>query len=323
MLSALGWCLAGLVLLVVGAELLVRDGAKLASRLGISPAVIGLTIVALGTSAPELAVGIDAVLIGNGDLAVGNIAGTNVVNILLILGLSALMSPLALDRETTTVDLPAIVLASAALLLMARDGSLSREEGIVLIAGSLFYTAAIVRRAHQQHQAVHAQLEEHAGDDDPVAGTGIIFARLAGLFAAIVIIVVGAHWLVNGAVDLAKLWGVSDEFIGLTIIAIGTSSPELVTTIVSTFKNQREIAIGNLLGSSVYNILFILGVTVVVPSSPVPVAPILTTVDIPVMTAVALVCVPVFWTGRRVSRQEGALFVGAYLAYLSYLVMRI
>jgi cation:H+ antiporter len=324
MLSALGWCLAGLVLLIAGAELLVRDGTQLAARLGVSPTVIGLTIVALGTSAPELAVGIDAVLVGNGDLAVGNIAGTNVVNILLILGMSALISPLVLDRETKQVDLPAIVLASAALLLMAVDGSLSRAEGLVLLAGSLLYTAAIMQRARQQSRDIQAAFPEEFADDVRQAGaTRLMFANLAGLLASILIIVVAAHWLVKGAVDLAKLWGVSDEFIGLTVIAIGTSAPELVTTIVSTLKKQRDIAIGNLLGSSVYNILFILGVTVVIPSSPVPVAFIITAVDIPVMTAVALVCVPVFCTGRGVSRPEGALFVGTYFAYLSYLVMRV
>jgi cation:H+ antiporter len=324
MVSALGWCLAGLVLLIAGAELLVRDGTQLAARLGVSPTVIGLTIVALGTSAPELAVGIDAVLVGNGDLAVGNIAGTNVVNILLILGLSALMSPLVLDRETVQVDLPAIVLASGAMLLMAFDGSLSRAEGIVLIAGALLYTAAIMHRARRQSRAIQAAFPDELANDIRVAGeTRFMFAKLAGLLAAILIIVVAAHWLVKGSVDLAKLWGVSDEFIGLTIIAIGTSAPELVTTIVSTLKKQRDIAIGNLLGSSVYNILFILGVTIVIPSSPVPVALILTTIDIPVMAAVALACVPVFCRGQGVSRTEGALFVSAYFAYLSYLVMRV
>ncbi len=319
MMTSLAWCAAGLVVLVVGAELLVRSGTRMAKRLGISPIVIGLTIVAIGTSTPELAIGIDAALEGHGDLAVGNIAGTNVVNILLILGLSAWMIPLAIRMETLRLDLPMMVAASLALLAVAWDGHLSRIEGCFLLAGALVYTAAIVRVAHRESKAVQASYAEEI-DGSEKDSTGYLIRDLVELVVGIAVIVVAADWLVYGAVELAELWGVSDAFIGLTIVAVGTSAPELATTVVSTLKRQRDIAIGNLLGSSVYNILFILGVTCIVAPSGIPVSQHLVTIDIPLMTGVALLCVPVFFTSREVSRKEGALFVTAYILYVSYLV---
>lgn len=320
MLTALAWCLAGLVLLVAGADLLVHGGTRIAERLNISPAVIGLTLVAIGTSAPELAIGIDAALQGHGDMAVGNIAGTNVVNILLILGLSALMIPVPLRTETLRLDLPMIVAASLVLMAMAWDGFLSRSEGFLLVAGALIYTAAIVRIAHRESKAVQVSYATEIAEGTETSSARHLGRNLFRLVAGIAIVVVAADWLVYGAVQLARLWGVSDAFIGVTIVAIGTSAPELVTTIVSTLRRQRDIAIGNLLGSSVYNVLFILGLTCIAAPSGITVSRVLVTVDIPVMAAVALVCVPAFWTGRKVSRTEGALFVSAYIFYLSYLV---
>lgn len=318
----MAWCAAGLAVLVAGAEFVVRGGTQVAVRFGISPVIIGLTIVALGTSAPELAVGIDAVMKGNGDLAIGNIAGTNVVNILLILGLSALIKPLALRAETLWLDLPMIVVASLALYVMALDGHLTRLDGIILVTASFGYTAAIVLSARREASSVRVAFAQGLREPITPAQTGRSLAlSLLTLGAGIVLIVVAADWLVQGAVDLARIWGVSEAFIGLTIIAIGTSSPELVTTVISTLKGQRDIAIGNLLGSSVYNILFILGITCIVPDAPVPVAAPLIAVDLPVMVAVALACIPVFSSGRSVSRIEGGCFVAGYAAYLGYLVV--
>lgn len=320
MLTALGQCMVGLAVMIAGAELMVHGGTRIAARLGIPPIVIGLTIVAIGTSMPELAVGIDAVLQGNGDLAVGNIAGTNAVNILLILGLSAAIRPLALRPETMWLHLPAIVAASFALLFMARDGSLSRIDGGILVGASLIYTVVVVEVSRRESRAAKLPCQAVGLAPAPATRHSIV-SNLGALVVGIAIVVVAADWLVEGSIDLARIWGVSDEFIGLTIVAIGTSSPELVTTVVSTIRNQRDIAIGNLLGSSVYNILFILGVTCLFPSSPVPVARSLITVDIPVMAAASLLCVPVFYSNREVSRLEGLLFVSAYAAYLTYLIV--
>lgn len=321
MLSALGLCIAGLAVLVLGAELVVRGGTQVAVRFGISPVIIGLTIVAVGTSAPELAVGIDSVLTGNGDLAIGNIAGTNIVNILLILGLSALMKPLTLRAETLWLDLPMIVAASLALLVMAMDGQLTRIDGAILVGTSLAYTAAIVHIAQRENSAVKISMAKAHHDAAHQPHNRSLLSSAFALMAGILVIVAGAEWLVEGAVDLARIWGVSEAFIGLTIVAIGTSSPELATTVIATLKGQRDIAVGNLLGSSVYNILFILGVTCIVPSEPVPVARSLITIDLPVMLAVALLCIPVFHSGRQVSRVEGGCFIGVYATYLGYLVI--
>lgn len=318
MVESAAWSTAGLALLILGAELLVRGGSGLAVRLGISPIIVGLTIVALGTSTPELAIGIEAVLHGNGGLAVGNIAGTNSVNILLILGLSAAMRPLPLRLETIRFELPAIVGASIAKLLLAADGLLSRRDGAFLVLLGALFTFGIVRSARRESAAAREEYAtEYAVARNDWQG---ILIETGKLLAGIVVVVVGAKWLVAGAVDLARLWHVSDAFIGLTIVAIGTSAPEFVTTIVSTLRNERDIAIGNLIGSSAYNILVILGITCLVPAGGVAVSEALIWVDIPVMVAVALVCVPVFLTGHRVSRTEGAGLVAAYLVYLAFLL---
>ncbi len=320
MTLAIVWICVGLAALIAGAELLVRSGSALAARLGVSPLLIGLTVVALGTSTPELAVGIDAAVQGNGSLAVGNIAGTNTVNILLILGLSAALRPLAIQMQTLRLELPVIVIASTALLAFAWDGTLSRLEGLLLVTMGAAFTLAVIRVARQESIKVKLEFAREYGPRrfaNRQAATEMLM-----LAAGLVIIVAGADWLVEGAVGLARLWRVSDAFIGLTIVAIGTSAPELVTTIISTFRGERDIAIGNLIGSSVYNILVILGVTCLVPADGIDVSTHLIRIDIPVMLGVALFCIPVFVSGRKITRGEGGLFVSAYMAYLSYLIIQ-
>ena len=319
---ALGWFILGIVVLIAGAELLVRGGSRVAAQLGVPPLVIGLTIVAVGTSTPELAVGIDAALQGNGALAVGNIAGTNMANILLILGLSALLEPLALQMQTLRFDLPSMVAAALVLMVTAWDGVLTRGEGIVLLGLGALYTVGIAYFARRESRTIRAEFAKEFGKTPKRGERSLREAvwSLAALLAGIVVIVVGADWFVDGAVGLARMMGVSDAFIGLTIVALGTSSPELVTTIVGTLKKERDIAVGNLLGSSVYNILVILGSTCLAPARGIPVEVPLIRVDIPVMAAAAFACVPVFMSGRCVTRLEGGIFVGAYVAYLTYLI---
>lgn len=321
MLAPFALCLAGLAVLVLGAELVTRGGSALAARMRVPPIIIGLTVVAVGTSAPELAVGIDAAVQGNGALAVGNIAGTNTVNLLLILGLSAAIRPLALRMQTLKMDLPAMIVAALIFWSMALDMALSRAEGAILLLVGAVYTGMVIYLAQRESRAVRRQFASaYAEPAEARRDTREMLASLAGLLGGIAIIVVAADWFVDGSVALARLWGVSDAFIGLTVVAIGTSSPELVTTIVSTLRNQRDIAVGNLLGSSIFNIVFILGATCLVPAGGLPVSPELIRVDIPVMVLVALVCAPVFLTGRRVTRLEGGAFVAAYCAYMTYLI---
>lgn len=317
------WFLAGLAALIIGAELLVRGGAKLAAQLGIPPILVGLTVVSIGTSMPELAVGIRAAAEGAGSLAVGNIAGTNIVNLLLILGLSALIRPLALQLRTLKLDLPMMTIAALLLWLLASNGILSLFEGTVLVACAVLYTVILVRSARLETPAVQ---EEFASEYAPPRRNGAVWRNehalrhMVFLVGGIAVVVIGADWLVSGSVGIAREFGISEAVIGLTIVAIGTSAPELVTTLVSTVRNERDIAIGNLLGSSVYNILLILGATALAAGRPLELEPQLVRVDIPLMALVALVCIPVFISGRKVSRLEGGVFVVAYVTYIGYLL---
>ncbi len=311
----------GLAALITGAELLVRGGSRLAARLGIPPIVVGVTVVSLGTSTPELAIGVQSALQDDGTLALGNIAGTNTVNLLLILGLSALIRPLAMKTETLRFDLPVMSAAAALLLVMAWDGVLSRTEGVIMIIGAVLYAGWIVVWTRRESQAVKDEYDHELGVPAGQRTRRAVAVNVTLLVAGIVVIVLGADLLVDGAVQIAQTFGVSDAVIGLTIVAVGTSAPELVTTMVSTVKDDRDIAIGNILGSSVYNILLILGVTAVVAPVGAIVEPDLARIDIPVMVAATVVCIPVFITGRRVSRLEGGAFVTAYLAYLTSLVL--
>lgn len=327
MLANTAWFLFGLGALIVGAEVMVRGGAEVAVRLGISPIVIGLTIVSIGTSMPELAVGVVAAGEGSGALAVGNIAGTNVVNVLLILGLSAALVPLTLQSRTIRFELPIMAAAALVLWTLAADGVLTRLDGAILVGGAFVYTVAVIWSARRES---HAVVEEFAAElvaEYATEEVGAVATKghrtsinVAMTVGGIAVVVLGADWLVDGAVGMARQFGVSDALIGLTIVAIGTSAPELVTTIISTIRGDRDIAIGNLIGSSIYNILLILGVTCLVPAHGLNLPSSLVTIDLPVMVAVALLCIPIFISGRRVTRVEGALMVAAYAAYLVLLL---
>ncbi|HWD46564.1 MAG TPA: calcium/sodium antiporter [Actinomycetota bacterium] len=276
--------------------------------------VVGLTVVSIGTSLPELAIGIDAARSGSPALAVGNIVGTNLVNLLFILGLSALLVPIAFERRTLRFDLPAMVVAALALYALARDGVLARADGILLVLGGVVYTSGVlyVGRRDPDLPAVDGARAT------PEPSSRVLRLALE-LVVGLVVIVVGAELLVEGAVDGAQALGVSEAVVGLTIIAIGTSAPELVTTLVSTIRGKRDLAIGNLLGSSVYNIAVVLGVTCVVAPTGVPVPAEVLASDLVLLAVATVVAVPVLLTGARISRAEGGLFVAAYLAYLGWL----
>jgi len=320
---ALGLFLLGLAALIVGAEVLTRGASRLATSLGISPMVIGLTIVSLGTSAPELAVGITASRNGQGGLAIGNIAGTNVMNLLFILCLSALIRPLPLQLQIFKLELPVMVVAALMMLVLGWDGVLSPLDGLAMLIVALIYSGALIAMTRRASRAAKKEYREEYGPETlpPIQFTwkGRLW-DIVLLFGGISMTVIGADWLVQGAVQLATAFGVSDTIIGLTIVAFGTSAPELVTTIVSTIKNDRDVAVGNLLGSSIYNILVILAITCLVTPSGLLVADDLLRIDIPLMTAVAVGAIPVFLTGRRISRWEGGLGLAIYAGYMSWLI---
>ncbi len=315
----------GLALLVVGAELVVRGASRMATMLGISPMVIGLTIVAIGTSTPELAVGVTAGLQGNGGIGVGNVAGANVFVMLFILGLSALIQPLPLHLHIFKLELPTIVFAAAFMTALAWDGVLSPLDGFLMLMVGLIYTIALIFVTRRASKLAKKEFQEEYGPQTapttrPKWRGQIQYATI--LVGGMALTVLGAECLVHGAVDIARSLNVSTTIIGLTIVAIGTSSPELVTTIISTLKNDRDVAIGNLLGSGIYNILVILSIVCMVTPGGLPVEPQLLSFDIPLMAGVALGAIPVFVTGKQVSRLEGGLGVAIYLTYLLWLVLR-
>lgn len=322
----------GLVAVIIGAELVVRHGAGLAARFGIPPMLVGMTVVALATSVPELAVGLSAARQGSPDLAVGNIVGTNLVNILLVLGLSAAIRAITFEDRTLRVDLPTMIGAAVVLLVLARDGSLSTPDGLILTAVGVAYLAVTVQYGRQLSAAKVAVAAAGGGE---AAGEPAVPSQREGspaeqpplvrgvllLVLGLVVVVVGSELLVEGSVGIARSLGVSEAVIGLTVIAIGTSTPELVTTVVSTVRNERSLAIGNLIGSSVFNIALVLGPTVLASSGDVPVSEAIIGGDLMLMVAVAVLCLPTFWSHRRLGRIEGGVFVAGYVAYLVWMVV--
>jgi cation:H+ antiporter len=298
---------AGLTALAVGAELLVRGASALALRFGLPPLLIGLTVVAFGTSAPELAVSLVGVLGGQSGIALGNAVGSNTFNVLAILGLSALITPLAVQRDLIARDIPVMIGVSLTAWLVGIDGNVSRAEGLVLVAGLIVYTSWLF---------LAARSEKDGGDSENSAVSPIAAAAL--VVAGLGLLVGGSQAFVDASVALARARGWSELAIGLTIVAAGTSLPELSTSVASALKGERDIAIGNVVGSNVFNILGVLGMSATVAGNGIEVTAAALGVDLPVMILAALVCFPLSLTGRRISRGEGALLLLAYLAYVGF-----
>lgn len=314
--------LGGVVIVVLGAEILLRSAARIAAMLGISPIIIGLTIVSVGTSAPELAVGLTAVHEDKGPLAVGNIAGTNILNILFILGLSAAIRAYPIRLQSIRLDVPVMIGSALALIIMSLDGLLTPTEGALLLLAALFYTIVLIRESRRESRSMQKEFREEFGTT-PVPARERSFqygVHSTLLLTGMALTVLGADFLVAGASSVASIYGVSDAFIGLTIVAIGTSAPELATTLVATYRDDRDVAVGNLIGSSIYNILVILGLTMLLSPGGVDVGRDILMIDLPLALMVALVCLPVFRSGSMVSRTEGVFFVVAYLAYMTMLL---
>ncbi|WP_300481832.1 calcium/sodium antiporter [Shewanella sp.] len=298
--------IGGFIILTLGAEALVRGASSIALRLGITPLIIGLTIVAFGTSAPELAVSVKSALAGNSGIALGNVIGSNIANIGLILAITALIRPIQVQSQVVKRDIPLMILASMLFWGLLLDGELSLIDGVILLSllfGYLTFSYISSKNSNDEE-------EIEAGPNNPL---------LSGLFilVGISMLVGGGILFVNGAVDLAKTFGVSEVIIGLTIVAIGTSMPELVTSVIAALKGQSDIAIGNVVGSNLFNILGILGVTAIVhPVSSLGFQPF----DFMVMLALAIVILPFAWTGLRIGRREGSVLLLSYLGYMGYLI---
>lgn len=313
-LLALLETVTGLILLTAGAEALVRGAGSLARRLGIPALVVGLTVVAFGTSAPEVAVSVEAAVGGRGDVALGNVVGSNIFNVLFILGLSALITPLAVKRQLVRYDVPVMVGVSLLPLLLGLDGLISRGEGIFLLAVLALYLANLGRLALKN--------PEDSGDDGGArqgAWPLSVLLAVAGLTG----LVYGASLLVDGATTVARAAGVSELVIGLTLVAAGTSLPEMATSVIASLRGERDLAVGNVVGSNIFNLLAVLGIASVAANAGLPVPAGVRTFDLPVMVAVGAACLPVFWTGARISRREGAVFLLYYVLYLVYLALHV
>ncbi|HMR64244.1 MAG TPA: calcium/sodium antiporter [Anaerolineae bacterium] len=310
----------GLGLLVIGAEALVRGASRLAAAVGVSPLVIGLTVVAYGTSAPELAVSVQSAYAGQADIALGNVVGSNIFNVLFILGAAALITPLIVHGQLIRRDVPLMIGVSILLLLMGVDGRIGRIDGILLFSGVVIYTIWSIIQSRRESRAVQAEFAQEFGASPP-QGPKAVVTQLGYIAAGLVMLVLGSNWLVDGAVALAQAFGVSQLVVGLTIVAAGTSLPEVATSIVASFRGERDIAVGNVVGSNIFNILSVLGLAAAVSPSGITVAPAAVSFDIPVMLAVAVVCLPIFFTGGMIARWEGLLFLGYYTAYTVYLVL--
>ena len=311
----------GVVALVAGAEALVRGAARLAARTGLSPVIIGLTVVAFGTSAPELAVSLGAAFRDEADLAVGNVVGSNIANVLLVLGLSAVVGGgLVVAQRIVRTDVPIMLGASVLVFVFALDGDFARWEGGTLFALLIVYvgwTVAAARRSTRQaivdeyDEALSAELLR---DSSPLLDVAYVIAGL-------IMLVAGSSALVEAATDIASALGVSELVIGLTVVAIGTSLPEIATSVLAAARGQRDLAVGNAVGSNLFNLLAVLGLTATVSPSSIPIPDGALSLDLPVMIAVAIACLPIFANGFALLRWEGALFLGYYAAYLGWLVL--
>jgi len=309
----------GLGALVLGAELLVRGASRLAATMGVSPLVVGLTVVAYGTSAPEVAVSVNAVLSGNTDLAVGNVVGSNIFNILFILGLSALITPLLVNAQIIRQEIPVLIFASLLLLGLSANGRIGFLEAGILLVALAAYTVFLILQSRKETQATRDEYsvrnQRESRWDRPV------YVQVLLIFAGLALLVQGSEWLVDAAVIFAKQLGVSDIVVGLTIVAAGTSMPEVATSITAAVKKERDIAVGNVVGSNTFNILGGLGITGVMAPAGITVPASVMNFDLWVMLAVSFACIPIFLSGREIARWEGGVFLGYYIAYVGYLIL--
>lgn len=310
----------GLAALTLGAELMVRGAARLALTFGISPLVVGLTIVAFGTSAPEMAVSAGAALNGSGDLAIGNVVGSNIANILLILGLSALIVPLAVNEQLIRQEIPIMIGTFLLFVVFAMDGNIGRSEGALLFALVVVYTVFLVTQSRRASKETEAEFADEMPDTSS-RWDAHWSVQLLLVLGGLGLLVVGADWLVDAAVAVAKAFGVSDLVIGLTVVAVGTSMPEIATSLVAAWRGERDIAVGNVVGSNIFNVLAVLGFSSLIADGGIIVSEAARNFDLWVMLAVGFACLPIVVTGREIARWEGGVFIAYYVAYTAYLVL--
>lgn len=310
----------GLALLIVGAEWLVRGASRLAAKIGISPLVVGLTVVAFGTSSPELAINIQAALAGQAEIAVGNVVGSNIFNILVIVGLSAVITPLVVHQQLIRLDVPLMIGLSLLTYLFALDGLLSTLEGFFLFGGLAAYIIFLIRQSRRESAEIEQEYVQEYSKPSEV-GWRPWAVNIGLALVGLGLLVLGARWLVESAVSVARWLGLSELVIGLTIVAAGTSLPEVATSVAAAVKGERDIAVGNAVGSSIFNLLSVLGLSSIIVPGGIPVSEAALGFDMPIMIIISVAALPLFFTGNRIDRWEGWVFLATYVAYTTYLIL--
>lgn len=314
------WLVVGLAVLTTGAECMVRGAVALAAAMRVSPLVIGLTVVAFGTSAPELVVSLRSSFAGQGEIAAGNVVGSNIFNVLVILGLSAIITPLRVDRQLVRFDVPLMIVLSILVYGMCLDGKIDRIEGAVLVMGLVAYIVWSIARSRRQ-SAPGMVGEFTAEYAEKVASTPWRLAwDIVMVVGGLAMLVIGGDLFIGAAVSLARAWGISELVIGLTLVAAGTSLPEVATSVVAALKGERDIAVGNVVGSNIFNLMCVAGITGIAVPGGIPVGEMAIARDLPVMVMVAIACLPLFLVGNGVERWEGTILIASYALYTCFLV---
>jgi cation:H+ antiporter len=311
--------IAGLVILILGADLLVRGASRLAAAFGVSPLVIGLTIVAIGTASPEVAVSLQAAANGQVDLTLGNVLGSNIFNILFILGLTSIVAPIVIAEQLIRKDAPILLGVSMLSFVLAFDGNLGAMDGAILLLLLVVYTVFALKQ-HESRKVQKEYAEEYAQKEPRTTRNTII--NIVFILIGLGLLVLGSNWLVDSAVRIAKSLGVSELVIGLTIVAVGTSLPEVATSVIAALKGESDIAVGNAVGSNIFNLLGVLGIGALVSPAGILVSQRVLQFDLPVMVFVALLTLPVFYIDSRISRIEGGLLFSYYVVYMIYVILR-
>jgi len=312
--------LLGLVTLIVGGEFLVKGGVGIAKKFSLSSLVIGMTVISFGTSSPELIVSIQAALSGNSEIAVGNVIGSNIANIALVLGITIMIFPIIVGRNSKIIDWPMMMFASILFFAFAYDGILSRLEGGILFTMLIVFTTHLIRSSRKASKAEVEEfeelVEEHVEEKHPsmAKSIGFLLLGLVGLYF-------GATWLLEGAVNIATEFGMEQRVIGITIIAFGTSVPELVTSGVAAFRKETDIALGNLIGSNIFNIMSVIGITAMV--RPIPVSESIINYDMIWMLGISLLLLPLMLIGKKMGKLKGVMLFGTYVVYILTLLIAI
>lgn len=302
--------LLGLLVLVVGGEFLVRGAVGIARNMKISPLVIGMTVVSFGTSAPELLVSLQAAIENNPEIAIGNVVGSNIANLALVLGLTVLIFPIYVEKQTKQVDFPMMMLATVLFVVFALDLNMALWEGVVLFVILVVFTIGLIRSSRKKGVL---EIDDHVKTDSTLFSFGYLTIGLVGLYF-------GSEWFVEGAVEIAESYGMSKALIGVTIVAFGTSAPELVASTVAAYRKQTDISVGNLVGSNIFNIMAVVGLTATV--KPIKVDPSIMSFDVYWMVGIALFMIPVLYVGAKVGRLKGVLLLLSYFSYITILVLR-